>query len=142
VENRRPFRSTAARGSIAATGSGDDMGSKAKSRSMQRGAYKRNGRPMGGNLNLACPPRLTDRERLHFGLGTRTTDDFFSKLTPTLLAFHRSRFPAGKISQLLNARQIRTACGDPWTPRLAWFLMAIWRDGYSAQVKAVREKAD
>lgn len=117
------------------------MGSKARSRSMQRGAYKRDSKPMGG-AGRSCPPRLTDRERPHFGLGTRTTDAFFSKLTPTLLAFHRSRFPAAKVSQLLNARQLRTACGDPWTPRLAWFLMAIWRDGYFGAGNPVREKSD
>lgn len=107
------------------------MGSKARSRSMQRGAYKRDGRHLGkGVLHQACPPRLTDRERSHFGLGTRTTDDFFTSLTPVLLAFHHNRFTAAKVSQLLNARQVRTACGDPWTPRLAWFLMSIWREGH------------
>lgn len=111
------------------------MSSKAKVRSMQRGAHKREKDRRPGNQDLyeKVPPRLTDREKVHFGLGTRTVDSFITKLAPILLACHKSRMPAARICDMLNERQIRTACGDPWTPRLAWFLMATWRKVHFAQ---------
>lgn len=106
---------------------------------MQRGAQKRDPEPPITNAELyrQSPPLLTDAEVAHFQFGDRTAEQFFTPLSDILSACDANKLAAGQISRTLNREGVKTACGSPWTPRLAWFLMATWRT-----VRAQRAEAD
>ncbi|MCE5972602.1 hypothetical protein LZA78_03815 [Sinirhodobacter sp. WL0062] len=118
------------------------MGMKSKVRSMQRGAQKRSdGAPVtNAELYGQSPPLLTDDELANFKFGNRSIDDFFLGLDDILRACHRSHLAAGDVAKVLNKQQARTACGAPWTPRLAWFLMKTWRTVHIQKQEVARQK--
>lgn len=102
------------------------MGSKSQVRSMQRGAQKRDPRPVEKGSDYAGkPPSLRVEDRAHLGL----TDDAFDKLAASLrqkvigYASGGFRKPAD-VSRLLNREKIRTLSGSDWNPRLAYFLLS------------------
>ncbi len=86
---------------------------------MQRGAYVRERRPMSkeefyAGYNIT----LTKAEWLHFSPG------LVSRLRPVVREFAKNGFRKPRdVSRLLNKFEITTACGCPWTPRLAYFLL-------------------
>lgn len=113
------------------------MGIRAKVASMQRGAQRRDDTPQVTNAELYAlsPPLLTDAEVIHFQFGNRSFNDFFLGLSDILKACHHNQMPAGDVAKVLNVRRAKTACGAPWTPRLAWFLMKTWRTVHFARLK-------
>ena len=122
------------------------MGVKAKVASMQRGAQKRDNSPKvtSSELYKLSPPLLTDAEVAHFKFGNRSINDFFLGLSDILKACHHSHMAAGAVAKVLNDQRAKTACGAPWTPRLAWFLMKTWRTVHFAklnQEKVARQAA-
>lgn len=118
------------------------MGVKSKVRSMQRGAHKRSDEAPVTNAELykVSPPLLTDDELAHFKFGNRSIDNFFLGLSDILQACHHNRMSAADVAKILNAQKARTACGDPWSPRLAWFLMKTWRTVYFQKLEMERQR--
>ena len=110
---------------------------------MQRGALLRSDGPQVTNADLyeQSPPLLTDDELVHFQFGNRSIDAFFLGVSDILLACHQSRQSAGEVSRVLNKAQVRTACGEAWTPRLAWFLMKTWRTVHFEKQALARQRA-
>lgn len=117
------------------------MGVKSKVRSMQRGALLRSDEAPVTNADLykVSPPLLTDKEIAHFQFGNRSINDFFLGLSDILKACHHNHLAAADISKVLNKQNARTACGQAWTPRLAWFLMKTWRTVYFNKLEQARE---
>ena len=70
------------------------------------------------------------------------SDLFEIQLEPIIRLYAKNGFrkPA-EVSRLLNKEHRRTACGESWTPRLAWFLLKL-SFGSSAKVghRSVRKK--
>ncbi len=120
------------------------MGMKSKVRSMQRGALVRSDDASVTNADLyrKSPPLLTDDERSHFQFGNRSINNFFLGLEDILLACHQNHLAAGDVAKVLNKKQARTACGAPWTPRLAWFLMKTWRTIYFQKLELKRQRRE
>src|SRR5438094_10420452 len=73
-----------------------------------------------------APVLLTAAERSHFGLGSMTQDQFLSDLRPSIRNFSKGgiRKPL-QVAQALNRARRYTACGERWTPRLAWLLLQM-----------------
>lgn len=117
------------------------MGMKSKVRSMQRGALLRSDAVPVTNADLykVSPPLLTDEEMAHFQFGNRTINDFFLGVSEVLKACHHNHLAAAEVSKVLNTQNARTACGQPWTPRLAWFLMKTWRTVHFHKLEQERE---
>jgi hypothetical protein len=62
----------------------------------------------------------------HFHFGKNDVASFVDKIEPTVRLYARNGFrKPSDVSRLLNKEQKRTACGDMWTPRLAWFLLKL-----------------
>jgi len=118
------------------------VGIKSKVRSMQRGALHRSDEPPVTNAELyrQSPPLLTDDELIHFRFGNRSINDFFESMSEILQACHHNRLAAGDVAKVLNKKQVRTACGESWTPRLAWFLMKTWRTVYFQKQALERQR--
>lgn len=113
------------------------MASKAKVRSMQRGAATRDREYVSAReLYDQSPPKLTKPELSHFQFGDRVFDDFFESISPRLAAASASGLTASQVSNVLNKAKIKTARGEEWTPRLAWFLMSVWRKVGKSQLKS------
>lgn len=117
------------------------MGMKSKVRSMQRGALLRSDEAPVTNADLykVSPPLLTDDEMAHFQFGNRSINDFFLGLSDILKACHHNHLAAADVSKVLNKQNARTACGQAWTPRLAWFLMKTWRTVYFNKLELARQ---
>ena|SRR6266513_190290 len=100
---------------------------KSKSASMQRGAYFRNAkarmtlREEYGQTKLV----LSTAEQCHFSFGSVQEVVFLRELRPLIRLFGRAgiRKPH-EVAKALNRARKRTACGQPWTPRLTWFLLS------------------
>jgi hypothetical protein len=123
-------------------GRNNPVGIKSKVRSMQRGALHRVDETPVTNADLyrQSPPLLTDDELVHFRFGNRSINDFFEGLSDILQACHHNRLAAGDVANVLNKKQLRTACGESWTPRLAWFLMKTWRTVYFQKQALARQR--
>jgi hypothetical protein len=69
---------------------------------------------------------LTEAEVKHFHFGRNDVATFVEHVEPTIRLYARNGFrkPA-VVSRLLNKENKRTACGEAWTPRLAWFLLSF-----------------
>ncbi len=117
------------------------MGMKSTVRSMQRGALMRSDEAPITNADLykASPPLLTDDELAHFKFGNRSINDFFLGVSDVLKACHHSHLAAAEVAKVLNKKKSRTACGETWTPRLAWFLMKTWRTVHYQKMKNERQ---
>ena len=69
---------------------------------------------------------LTEAEVKHFHFGSHDVASFVDKLEPTVRLYAKNGFRKPRdVSRLLNKEGKRTACGDAWTPRLAWFLLKL-----------------
>lgn len=100
---------------------------KAKVRSMQRGAQKRSGKsPIRmQDIYKKHPPKIASADKPHL--------DFLKYGKPEQIVLIRAVIEAAKkngigtaseISRILNKMLIKTAIGEKWTPRLAWFAAA------------------
>lgn len=102
------------------------MGSKSQVRSMQRGAQKRDAKPMSPGSDYARqPPSLRTEDRAHLGLTDETFDKHAASLKPKVLSYARAGFrkPAD-VTRLLNREEIRTLSGGEWNPRLVYFMLS------------------
>lgn len=101
---------------------------KTKSQSMQRGAQKRDPKP---RMTLEDEYRLTKikltrAEQDHFAVGATTQSEFLDQIRPLVLGFSKGGIRKPKdIAKALNSCNRFTACAQPWTPRLAWFLLRM-----------------
>jgi hypothetical protein len=94
---------------------------KGRSQSQQRGAHYRDTEPLGPIVEKSV---LSHAEEVHFAVGTSRHDEWLDSVEPMVRAFARNGFRKPvDVSRLLNKQQVRTAAGQPWTPRLAWFLL-------------------
>lgn len=93
---------------------------------MQRGARVRESREQddGEYPGLKIVP--TKRELAHFCFGQHTQKELLARLAPLVRQYARAgiRKPA-EVARLLNRADVRTACGERWTPRLASFLLSL-----------------
>lgn len=115
--------------------SGERKLSKAKVRSMQRGAQKR---PSASALRMRDiydkhPPQMASADKPHLDFLKYGRLERINQITTVIDAAKKNGIgTAAEISHLLNKLLIKTAIGEKWTPRLAWFVaMAIksQRDG-------------
>lgn len=100
---------------------------KGKSRSMQRGGTAHDRSYMDKNdFYSGTKIELTEAEVNHFHFGANDVASFTAELEPIIRVYAKNGFrkPAD-VSRLLNKDNRLTACGDPWTPRLAWFLLKL-----------------
>jgi hypothetical protein len=65
----------------------------------------------------------------NFHFGSNDVATFIDHLAPSVRLYAKNGFrkPAD-VSRLLNKENKRTACGEAWTPRLAWFLLKLMFD--------------
>jgi hypothetical protein len=73
---------------------------------------------------------MVPSEMVHFRFGATSPEVLSKRLSPQIRDFARSgiRKPAD-VSRALNAAQVRTACGDKWTPRLVAMLLHLIFNG-------------
>jgi len=96
---------------------------KSRSRSQQRGTHYRDTEPLGRVVEKSV---LAKAEEAHFALGTSRQDQWLDSIEPAVKAFARNGFRKPvDVSRLLNKQGVRTAVGQPWTARLAWFLLGL-----------------
>jgi hypothetical protein len=100
---------------------------KTKLASMQPGALVRNSRPrmIHREDHNQTQIVLTAAEHCHFSFGSVQEHDLLTGLRPVvrILAKGGIRKPRD-VARALNRVGKRTACGEPWTPRLVWFLLS------------------
>jgi hypothetical protein len=117
---------------------------KAKSASIQRGALVRNSRPRMTRREEYNQTQivLTDAEHCHFSFGFVQEYHLLTELRPVVRIFAKGgiRKPHD-VARALNRAGKRTACGEPWTPRLVWFLLSKMFVSGSAR-KPVSRRAD
>ena len=115
--------------------------SKAKIRSMQRGAQKRD---RGPPLNLhelykKHPPRLAKADKPHLDFRRFGKLENVDRIKIVVLAAQKNGIgTASEISSLLNKLLITTAIGEKWTPRLVWFATSAIRAEHSSAAEAKR----
>jgi|GEM_PF-6788875 len=94
---------------------------KGKSQSQQRGAHYRDMEPLGPIVEKSV---LSETEKAHFAVGTSRHDVWLDSIEPLVRTMARNGFRKPiDLSRLLNKQHVRTAAGQPWTPRLVWFLL-------------------
>jgi hypothetical protein len=100
---------------------------KGKSKSMQRGAAVRDRTSMSKeDFYSGTKIELTEAEVKHFHFGTNDVASFVGQIEPTIRHYANNGFRKPRdVSRLLNKEHKRTACGEAWTPRLAWFLLKL-----------------
>lgn len=104
---------------------------KGRSKSKQRGVSKYDrARVDLSELYEKNPPALTRRERSHFDFGSNDVVSFISLMAPVVheLSQWGCRKPKD-VSLALNKKGIRTANGELWNPRLAYFLLSLIFNG-------------
>jgi hypothetical protein len=116
---------------------------KTRSANMQRGlrnlALKAEGptasedhlpRPKSSTEDRDKSKRLIAKQELdHFSFGAVQRDQFLASLEPVVRNFAENGFKHPKdVSRLLNKNGLKTACGEAWTPRLAFFLLGFLFD--------------
>lgn len=80
-------------------------------------------------------------EVAHFHFGAISPAAMAGKMGPFIKAYARGGFRKPKeVSRILNENQIRTACGDMWTPRLAGFLLQLIFNGRLPDFPSVTTK--
>lgn len=99
---------------------------KGKSASMQRGALKRRGKARMTSREEYGQTKimLSAAEHCHFEFGSVRELDLLGELRPIIRFYARAgiRKPHD-VARALNRSDKSTACGESWTPRLAWFLL-------------------
>jgi hypothetical protein len=100
---------------------------KSRSRSMQRGSNYRDQEKVAlGALYRDHPPVLTRQERSNFEFGAIELKGFIVELAPVVRQLSKAGFRKPKdVARLLNKKSVLTASGARWTPRLAYFLLAL-----------------
>ena len=69
---------------------------------------------------------LAEAEKAHFAIGSERHASWLDSIEPIVRMMTRNGFRKPKdISRLLNKQFVKTAIGQPWTPRLAWFLLGF-----------------
>ena len=84
--------------------------------------------PSGKQVNPQAKERLRilNSERAHFSFGSNDRETLLGKLRPVIRTYAQNGIRKPKdVSQQLNNAGHRTACGEKWTPRLTWFLLAM-----------------
>ena len=102
--------------------------SKAHTRSTQRGARKsgRTFAPDTQKLYNVSPPILTHGEKANFEFGEMRQDKFVKSFREFIRTCKKNGFSKPEdISKQLNKNGYKTACGNTWTRRLAWFLLSL-----------------
>jgi len=70
--------------------------------------------------------KISNEELDHFSFGERTRDVMLDELEPLLRSYAKNGFRLPKdVARLLNKAGVKTACGERWTPQLAWFLQGF-----------------
>lgn len=97
---------------------------KSRSRSVQNGAgYKDREKVDLAELYKERPPALTRRERTQFEFGSMDLSRFIAKLSPIVRELGRGGFRKPKdVARQLNNLGVKTATGEPWSPRLVFFV--------------------
>ena len=100
---------------------------KTRSESMQRGAGRRDREVLSKqDFHKGIKIVLTKAERAHFEIGSNNKFALLNRVEPLVRSFARNGFRKPKdAARLLNKVGVTTARGAKWTPRLAWFLLAI-----------------
>lgn len=101
---------------------------KSKSEAMQRGALQRARAPLTAEERklFKSNTNISQQELAHFSFGAITRDILLDQLAPIVRAYADAGFGSPKeVARLLNKNGVRTACGEPWNPQLAWFLLGF-----------------
>jgi hypothetical protein len=117
---------------------------KGKSKSMQRGAVVGDRTFMSKeDFYSGTKIELTEAEVKHFHFGTNDVATFVDHIEPTIRVYAKNGFrkPAD-VSRLLNKENKRTACGEGWTPRLAWFLLKLLFDSDAKPKHQLAQKTE
>ncbi|WP_460273936.1 hypothetical protein [Celeribacter sp. ULVN23_4] len=99
--------------------------SKAKIRSMQRGAQKRSSKPpiKMQDIYKKHPPQLSSIDKPHLDFQKYGSLKDVARIKMIVEAARKNEIDtSSEISTLLNKLMIKTAIGEKWTPRLAWFV--------------------
>ena len=111
---------------------------------MQRGAVVRDRTYMSkAEFYSGTKIELTEAEVKHFHFGTNDVATFVDRMEPTIRLYAKSGFrkPAD-VSRLLNKENKRTACGEAWSPRLAWFLLKLLFDSDAKPKHQLAQKTE
>lgn len=104
--------------------------SKSKVRSMQRGAQKRSDQPPipMQEIYKDHPPQISNMDKPHLNFIKFSKPAHVDKIKTVIEAADKNGIgTASEISRLLNKLLLRTAIGENWTPRLAWFAASEFR---------------
>lgn len=104
--------------------------SKAKVRSMQRGAQKRSSEPpiQMQDIYKKHPPKIASADKPHLDFLKYGKPEQVLQIRTVIEAAKKNGIgTASEISRLLNKLLIKTAIGEKWTPRLVWFAAAAVR---------------
>jgi hypothetical protein len=111
---------------------------------MQRGAVVRDRTFMSKeDFYSGTKIELTEAEVKHFHFGTNDVATFVDHIELTIRLYAKNGFrkPAD-VSRLLNNENKRTACGEAWTPRLAWFLLRLTFDSAAKPKHQLAQKTE
>lgn len=103
---------------------------KARVRSMQRAAQKsRGGTPLRmADVYVDHPPQMASADKPHLDFSKFGKTEDFWKIITVIKAAHKGGIgTASEVSKLLNKLHLKTAIGETWTPRLAWFAGSAMR---------------
>lgn len=109
---------------------------KAKVRSMQRGAqYRSSEAPIRmQDIYKEHPPRIASVDKPHLDFLKYGKPEQVVRIRTVIEAAKKNGIgTASEISHLLNKLLIKTAIGEKWTPRLAWFAAAAIKAENQAQ---------
>lgn len=115
--------------------------SKAKIRSMQRGAQKRSTAPpiKMSDIYKKHPPKISSQDKPHLDFLKFGKPEQVAQLKTVIEAAQKNGIgTASEISKLLNKILIKTAIGENWTPRLAWFAVSAMRSTDQTKPQAAR----
>lgn len=97
---------------------------------MQRGAQKRSSEPSirMQDIYKKHPPKIASADKPHLDFLRFGKLEQVTKIQAVIEAAKKNGIgTASEISHLLNKLLIKTAIGDKWTPRLAWFAVSAIR---------------
>lgn len=100
---------------------------KARSASYQRGMGMNDDGPLTAADRAKFKKTEISKEELdHFSFGNRTREVVLDELEPLLRGYAKNGLRKPRdVARLLNKAGVKTACGERWTPQLAWFLLGF-----------------
>lgn len=100
---------------------------KGRSASYQRGMGKSDYGPItAADLAKFTKTKISKEELNHFSFGSRTREVVLTEVEPLVRGYAKNGFKTPKdVARLLNKANVKTACGEQWTPQLAWFLLGF-----------------